>query len=265
MFFILSKALAFLLIPSNVVVGIGLAGLLLMPTRRRRAGVRLVVGSLLLLVVGGVLPLGPALIAVLESRFPPWKDTGGPVHGIVVLGGVINLDLTAKRGTPAIGETFERMTEAAALARRHPTARIVFTGGNPGLFAGGPPEADYVVELFELLGVAAERVVLESRSRNTAENAIFSKELVKPKPGERWLLVTSAVHMPRAVGSFRMAAFAVEPHPVDWHSAGAASLWRLPRNLLGGWSDVDTAAHEWIGLFAYWISGRSSELFPGPR
>jgi uncharacterized SAM-binding protein YcdF (DUF218 family) len=265
MFFILSKILAFLLIPSNVVLGLGFAGLVLMLTRQRRAGVRLLVACLLLLVVVGISPIGPAMVAVLENRFPPWTDSGGPVDGIVVLGGVIDLDLTIKRGSPAISGAVERLTEAVTLARRHPKARIVFSGGNPSVFAGGPPETDYAVSLFDLLGVPAERIVLESRSRNTAENAIFSKALVKPKPGERWLLITSAMHMPRAVGCFRKAAFVVEPDPVDWHSAGAVSPWRVPQRLLSGWSAIDAAAHEWVGLLAYWITGRSSELFPGPR
>jgi uncharacterized SAM-binding protein YcdF (DUF218 family) len=264
MFFVLSKILAFFLVPSNIVVALVLAGLILMLTRFRRAGLRLAAGSFLFLVVVGASPLGPALIAMLEDRFPPWQDGGAPVDGIVVLGGLINPDRSAQRGQLVLGGAIERATEAAALARRHPGARIVFTGGNPSLF-GGPPEADYAVQLFEQLGVPASRIVLESRARTTAENATFTKELVKPKPGERWLLVTSAAHMPRSVGAFRKADFAVEPCPVDWHTARPPGLLRMPSQLLGGWGAIDAAAHEWVGLLAYWISGRSSALFPAPE
>jgi len=263
-FFILSKILAFLLIPSNVVVGLGLAGLVLMLTRWRRAGVRVVVASLLLLVVVGISPLGSAMVAVLEDRFPAWKDPGGPVNGIVVLGGAINPDLSAQRGMLVISGEVERFTAAAALAQRYPAARVVFTGGNSAL-RGGPSEAEYAAQLFDLLGVPISRLVLEGRARNTVENALFIKALVKPKPGERWLLVTSAMHMARAIGTFRKAGFAVEAYPVDWHSAKPVKLWRVPQRLLSGWSAIDGAAHEWVGLFMYWITGRSSQLFPGPR
>ena len=265
MFFVLSKVFAFLVIPSNVILGIGIAGLLLMLTRFRRVGMRLVVGCLLLLLIVGVSPIGTAMIAALENRFPPWKDDGGPVDGVIVLGGMINPRMTVERGSLSIGGQVERMTEAATLARRYPTARIVFTGGNPSLITGGQPEADFAVQLFDLLGVPAARIVLENRSRNTIENATFTKELVQPKPGERWLLVTSAAHMPRSIGAFRKAGFAVEPYPVDWNSAPSIKLFRFPQRLLSGWSAIDNAAHEWVGLLAYWIAGRSSELFPGPR
>jgi len=265
MFFMLSKVLAFLVVPSNIMLSIGIAGLVLMLTRFRRAGVQLVVACLLLVLIVGVSPIGTAMIAALENRFPPWKDDGRPVDGIIVLGGMINPRLTVARGSLSIGGQVERMTEVAMLARRYPAARVVFTGGDPSLLADEPPEADFAVQLFDLLGVPAARVVLENRSRNTIENATFTKELVKPKPGERWVLVTSAAHMPRSVGAFRMAGFAVEPHPVDWNSAPTINLFRFPQRLLSGVSAVDNAAHEWIGLLAYWISGRSSELFPGPR
>ena len=65
---------------------------------------------------------------------------------------------------------------------------------------------------------------MERRSRNTQENVEFSKAMVAPKSGERWLLVTSAFHMPRSVGLFRKAGFAVEPYPVDWRVGGKSDL-----------------------------------------
>jgi uncharacterized SAM-binding protein YcdF (DUF218 family) len=264
MFFILSKVLAFLVVPSNIVLCIGLLGLILLVTRFRRFGAGLMAACLVLVVVVGVLPIGAAMFWALENRFPAWKDDGRPVDGIIVLGGMIDPHMSAVRGGLSLGGEVERMTEAAVLARRYPAARIVFTGGNPSLLGDGPPEAAYAVQLFELLGVPEARVTLESRSRNTAENAAFSKDLVQPKPGERWLLVTSAAHMPRSMGVFRKAGFAVEPYPVDWHTLPDASLFRLSKRLLNGLGAIDAAAHEWVGLFAYWLSGRTSELFPGP-
>ena len=106
------------------------------------------------------------------------------------------------------------------------------------------------------------RIILENKSRNTAENAAFSKAIANPKPGERWVVITSAAHMPRAMGVFRAAGFDVEAYPVDWRTqrtGGPAIKW-----FVRGLADIDDAAHEYVGLLVYWLTGRSSELFPGP-
>ena len=264
MFFVLSKVLAFLVVPSNVMFGIGIVGVLLLLTRFRRAGVRLMVVSLVLMLVVGMTPIGIALSAALENRFPPGQEGGPPIAGIIVLGGPIDNRMSKARGTLSISGEVERLLEGANLARRHPSARLVFTGGNPSLFGDDPPEAAYAVQLFEQLGVRRDRIVLEDKSRNTAENAEFTRRLVDPKPGERWLLVTSAMHMPRSVGAFRKAGFAVEAWPVDWRTLPDQNLLRLSRNLLGGVGALNGVAHEIIGLTVYWATGRSSELFPGP-
>jgi uncharacterized SAM-binding protein YcdF (DUF218 family) len=105
---------------------------------------------------------------------------------------------------------------------------------------------------------------LEQRSGNTEENAKFTKTIADSKPDERWLLVTSAHHMPRAIGAFRRAGFPVEAYPVDWRTRGPDDLARPIRTASDGLKLTDTAAHEWIGLFVYWLTSRSSELFPEP-
>jgi uncharacterized SAM-binding protein YcdF (DUF218 family) len=201
---------------------------------------------------------------MLENRFPPGKEGGPPITGIIVLGGPIDSRMSVLRGSVSIGGGVERLTEAAALARRHPAARLVVTGGNPSLLRDDPPESLYAAQVFAQLGVPASRLVLEDKSRNTEENAVFTKRLIDPKPDERWLLVTSAIHMPRAVGAFRKAGFPVEPYPVDWRTAPGAHLLHVPRKLLDGVDALDAASHELVGLLMYWITGRSSELFPAP-
>jgi len=119
--------------------------------------------------------------------------------------------------------------------------------------------------VFKSLGIPASRITLEKQSRNTIENAVYSKTLAQPKPGERWLLVTSALHMPRAIGAFRQAGFAVEAYPVDYQTSGWEDVLNVVGGLSGGLSGTDKAMHEWIGLIAYRITGKTSELFPGPR
>ena len=264
MFFLLSKTLGFFAVPSNIVLLLIAAGLLLLRTRVARCGRRLAVAGVLLLALAGLSPLGNALILPLEQRFPPWNGAGGAPDGIVVLGGAIGPSLSNARGQAALNESAERVTVVAELARRFPRARIVFSGGNASLIHSAPGETAFVLPLFESFGIPRSRIELEGGSVNTLENASFTKALVQPKPGERWLLVTSAHHMPRAVGCFRRAGFAVVPYPVDWRTRGALDLVIPFASVAGGLARTDVAVREWIGLAAYWLTGKTSELFPGP-
>jgi uncharacterized SAM-binding protein YcdF (DUF218 family) len=259
----LSKVLGFFALPSNLLIVLALAGILLMRTRWRRFGLGLLIGAVLLLAVIGIAPVGNALVLPLEERFPKWDTSRGSPHGIVVLGGAVSPDVSAARKDIALNEAAERMTAVAKLAREHPQARIVFTGGSGRLF-GGATEADFVTALFESFGIPRERIVLENRARNTVENAVLTKALVQPKPSERWLLVTSAHHMPRSVGIFRKAGFPVEAYPVDYRTRGSADLAGPFGSLAGGLARTDAAMHEWAGLLVSWLTGKTSELFPGP-
>jgi uncharacterized SAM-binding protein YcdF (DUF218 family) len=265
LFFILSKTVGVLLLPTNLLIVLALAGALLSLTRFARAGRRIMVAAIMLLALCAFSPLGNLLLYPLESRFPPWSAAQGAPDGIVVLGGPIDADLSVAHGVPVIRSAPDRIVAAAALARQFPHARIIFSGGSPNLIDNDAREADYAASLFESLGVDRARLIMDRRSRNTYENAVFSKELAAPKPGERWLLVTSAFHMPRAIGLFRKAGFTVEPYPVDWRvGRSAAEMLAFTPFATDGLGRTDVAAREWIGLVAYWIAGRTSELFPGP-
>jgi uncharacterized SAM-binding protein YcdF (DUF218 family) len=118
--------------------------------------------------------------------------------------------------------------------------------------------------MFESFGIASERLAFDEDSRDTMENAVFSRKIAQPKPGERWLLVTSAYHMPRAIGVFRRAGFAVEAYPADWRTRGPIDMARPFGSLADGLKRTDTAVREWLGLLAYRLTGRTGELFPGP-
>jgi uncharacterized SAM-binding protein YcdF (DUF218 family) len=264
MFFILSKVLGFFASPSNLMIALGLLGIGLLPTRLARAGRRLMVASLIALAALGLSPLGNALIIPLEQRFPPWDDTRGPPDGIVVLGGAIVPDVSEARHEVALDEAAERITATVALARRYPAARIVYSGGSGALIYREGSEAVVAVRMLESLGIPPTRIIAEEQSRNTVENAVFSLLLAMPQPGERWLLVTSGYHMPRAMGIFRRAGFAVEAYPVDWRTRGPQDAVRPFPTLGSGLQRADTAMREWVGLLVYWLIGRSAALFPGP-
>ncbi|MFZ5732830.1 MAG: YdcF family protein [Pseudomonadota bacterium] len=265
MFFILSKILGFFATPSNAMASICVVGVVLYVAGRRQSGLRWLTTGVALLLLLGFSPIGNILLLPLSERFPAWRDDGGKPAGIVVLGGAIDGPGSASRGSIELNSAAERMTAAVALARQYPDARIIFTGGSGSVLPESVGEAPFAERFLHDLGLDRQRLVIEGLSRNTAENAVFTWRLVQPKPGERWLLVTSASHMPRSIGAFRAAGFEVEAYPVDWRTGGWADA-KLPFGMISeGLSRVDTAMHEWIGLLVYRLTGRSSELFPGPR
>lgn len=264
MFFVLSRILGFFALPSNALIVLGLLGVAFAMLRRGRAGGRLIVASLVLLAIFGLSPLANALILPLEERFPPWDPSRGAPTGIIVLGGAFETLVSTTRSDIPLNEAAERMTASAMLARRYPEARIIFTGGVGSLLYGGPTEGDLARRFYASLGIPASRITIEEESRDTAENAAFTWPLADPKPGERWLLVTSAYHMPRAVGAFRRVGFAVEAYPVDYRTRGLDDLARPFASLGEGLRRTDVAVREWIGLAVYRMAGRTSELFPGP-
>ncbi|MDN4989054.1 MULTISPECIES: YdcF family protein [unclassified Bradyrhizobium] len=252
------------MLPINLLVELGIISVVLMATRFAGLGRKLAATTLVLFALTAFSPLGNWLLYPLESRFPAWDPTRGAPDGIIVLGGSVDTELSAAHHTPVVPHAADRLLAPAELARRYPNARIVFTGGSANLIANDAREADYSAPILENAGVPKERLILERDSRNTYENAIFTKRLVAPKPGERWLLVTSAYHMPRAMGIFRKAGFDVEAYPVDWRMGGRDDLFSFTNNALEGFGHTDVAAREWIGLLAYRLMGRTGELLPGP-
>ncbi|MGA8169633.1 MAG: YdcF family protein [Methylocystis sp.] len=264
MFFILSKIFEFVGSPSHVALMILALGAALAYTRHVNVGRRLTTlgAALLLLMAFG--PLGHMLAVPLETRFPAQPDEIDPPDGIVVLGGSVDEGLSAERGRATFNQAAERVIAPIELLRRYPKARLVFTGGSGSLTASPSSEANEVRRFWRAVGLDRGDVVYEDRSRNTFENAVFTRDLAKPRAGERWLLITSAMHMPRAVGVFRKAGFPVIAYPVDYRTN--AGFWSagVPGDTGSAIGMIETAEHEWLGLVAYRLTGKTDTLFPGP-
>ncbi|MCS6921767.1 MAG: YdcF family protein [Elioraea sp.] len=259
---ILSKTLWFTLRPGTFALLLALAGLIAVWRGRRWGRWPIAVGLGIFVVVLAT-PLPPLVVMPLEERFPRPAVAPARVDGVIVLGGAVDQTLTEARGIPALNGAAERMTEFVILARRYPEARLVFTGGQGSLVHGALSEADVARMLFVALGVPEERLLFENESRNTWENALFSHRLVGPRPGETWLLVTSASHMPRAVGAFRRAGWNVVAWPVNYRTGRSfAALYDdpFPQRL----QLLEAGIREWLGLVAYRLLGRSDALFPAP-
>jgi len=261
--FAFSKIVLFFLMPGVwVLVLLALGGALLW-TPWRRAGRVLTSATILFLVLLSVFPIGEGMLATLEDRFPTVRTLAPPVDGIIVLGGAVQQFIARKRGQPALNRHAERMTEFVGLARRFPEARLVYSGGSGVLFGQDIKETETAREFFERIGLDPSRVIYEGNSRNTYESAVNTYRLLHPRAGERWVLVTSATHMPRAIGTFRKAGWSALPFPVDFQTMGVDHL-DLYFDLRSALNDLHDALYEWAGLIAYRILGRTDALFPAP-
>lgn len=218
------------------------------------------------LVILGVLPTSHYLAAALESRFPQPRI---PAHvaGIILLAGSERPAASQAHGEPQVGVRGGRHLTAQRLARSHPEARVVFTGGPRSKPGKGPLETQAAVAaaLFEDAGIEPSRVSFDEHSPDTCASASNVLKLAVPRPGETWIVVTSAMHMPRTIACFRAAGWAdVIAQPADYRvtlGPWTTGAFQVAENL----AILDEAAHEWLGLAYYRLTGRTQEFFPGPR
>ena len=261
MFFYLSKVFWLFAQPLNlsiVLLAAGLAAGFFGARRPLRWAAAL---AFLILAVSTWTSAGQLMLSPLEERFPR-PPAPERVDGIVVLGGGFEGAINKARGGYELNGGGDRFVEAAVLARRYPDARIVISGGVGELILDGEDDAAAASRLLTALGVAPGRLTLEGKSRNTYENALFTRELVTPRPGETWLLVTSAAHMPRSVAVFRAAGWTgIVPWPVNYRTGTTWQAWYdapFPERL----GQFEWAFREWIGLVAYRLMGRTESLLP---
>jgi len=241
-----------LLKPSDWIVYTAVLGIALW---RLAIGRRLVVAAVILLLVLGVLPTSWLLTFPLEQRFPVPANLDR-VDGIVVLAGAERARESRLYGQPLLNSAADRLTTFLMLARRFPEARLVHSGDTV-------PDSQSAVarELLLGAGIDPERIVFETKSRITCGSPRATLDVVAVDPSQRWLLVTSAMHMPRSVACFRAAGWDVTPYPTNFRVGSNPLSFGLPANLEG----VDLAAHEWVGLLYYRLRGYTRELFPAPR
>ncbi|MBF0530715.1 MAG: YdcF family protein, partial [Deltaproteobacteria bacterium] len=210
------------------------------------------------------LPIGAWLLTPLENRFPRVVTLPDQIDGIIVLGGGIDSLVSKGRRQVTLNDQGDRVVTLAALAKRYPSARLVYAGGRWSLGSDWLKEALPAKPALSSLGLDPERILLESQSANTRENAVYARELAQPKIGEKWLLVTSAWHMPRAVGVFRKVEWPVIPYPVDYRATGEYS-WRSTFSLSQGLTSLSLALREWTALAKYRLWGWVETWLPGPE
>lgn len=261
LFFYSAKILWMLLSPDSLFVLLLLLGLLLLFFNYRPQA--LAVFSIITLSVLALtfFRIGDMMLYPLETRFAHNPRLPDKVDGIIVLGGSVIPDPSIEWQQLQTNSSHERLSSFIYLAQRFPDAKLVFTGGNASLFNRRASEAELVREYFLSSGIDADRLHLEDQSRNTAENASFSKALIEPAKGETWLLITTAFHMPRSVGVFCRENWGAIPYPVD-HQTLPSKLYDVGYNLIGNVNNFIQATHEWGGLVVYFLTGKTDRLLP---
>ena len=253
MFFWLSKLVWIVITPSSLLLLLAVAALLCLLLRWRVLArwLGLAAGGLFLLI--GIFPLQDVLLRALENQYP---RAGWParVDGVLILSGGLDWKVLQSRGVPAMELSRGRVVGGFEVARRYPGAKVIFAGGSGGLGGAAMSEAEGTRYIFAQMGLDEKRLILEQRSRNTYENILFARDIARPKPGETWLLATTASHMPRAMGVARQLGWAVQPWPTDYVTTptGINGFFEYARNL----DRMDLAMREWLGLVAYEFTGR---------
>jgi uncharacterized SAM-binding protein YcdF (DUF218 family) len=263
-FFVISKVGWFFLTPSNLLLLATIAGVALLYWKRTRTwGFRLAACGAMATLLVVLLPVGDWLIGSLERRFPAFSVCTTipprPVAGIILLGGAISSQEIDGKILEDLGSSADRIRKAAQLSRDYPDLPLVISGGQAFPRKGARTEAVATAAVLNELGVDLRRLRLETASRTTAENAEFVS--AQAEKGS-WLLVTSAFHMPRSVGSFRKAGVNVIAVPTDWLVDDNRPI--LTMSAIDRLGRLDLGVHEYLGLAAYWITGRTSGLLPGP-
>jgi uncharacterized SAM-binding protein YcdF (DUF218 family) len=259
MFFTLAKLFSFVASPSHLGLILLVLATVLLFTRYRRAARWL----LLPVAIGGLCLLGPIqwLAQPLENRFPA-RPVLCRIDGIILLGGGEAPKLSRERGEPLLRERAGKYFAALDLLRRFPDAKLIVAAGSGAWDPEGTRETDVAAGLFAQAGVAPERILLESKSRDTFENFRNALAMAAPKPGQRWVLLTGALHMPRAVAIARQAGFPVVPWPTDYLTQPNGFYWS---DFGLGLDIADGVFHEWIGLVVYRLTGRTAALLPLPE
>jgi uncharacterized SAM-binding protein YcdF (DUF218 family) len=261
-FFVVGKIIWFIIQPLNFVAILAALAALATWRNRVRAARLLITLVAAALIMPLLIPLDRMLLAPLETRFPA-AELPAKVDGVLLLGGAQRTVLTKYYRVPELNAAAETLTTFLALARRYPNAKLVFSGGTGDLRHPELSEVDTVKLFLREQQFDASKIIFEGKSRNTYENAVYTKALVKPQPGETWLVITNARTAPRAMGIFRKVGWEVTIVPRD-HLVIPDSIDWVSFNVLDTYVNLSWGLYEWSGLAAYYLTGRTSAFFPAP-
>lgn len=261
MFFALSKIFWTLAQPLNALCLLALIGVVVR-FFRARAGQGIMMTALAGILFFGLAPVGPWALTWLERQYPTPQTLPARIDGVIVLGGAFEAYLTQKTGQIVANGDIERMLCFVDIAKAHPESKLVFSGGSGDILNPDARESEDAKKFFELAGLQGREILYETKSRNTFENAAYTKEMMTPEQGQVWVVVTSAFHMPRTMGIFGAVGWPVIPYQCDPKTDGTYGFFNRLPNATANFSALNIAIKEMIGLLVYYATGKSAFILP---
>lgn len=210
-----------------------------------------------------ITPLPEWGMTCLENRFQRLQKFPENVKGVIIIGGIVDRKISKTRGEPSFNMFGSRMLSVLKLMHERPQLEyIIMGGGRP--FIENYQEADILVRYLEFIKPKLGKLMFDNISSTTVESAQVSYNMIKPKPGERWVLLTSAYHMPRAVGIFRKAGWDIIPYPVDFHTSGKYE-WHLNFSVWWGFMMWSISTYEMLMNAVSYMNGESDALLPSDQ
>ena len=261
MFFYLSKIFWMIATPLSfiwvlVIIGFGLR------YWKKALGNQLLAVTAALFVIIGFLPIGYNMMVLLERQYERPSPMPPNIDGIIVLGGAFNSTLSDKTGMMSANGNINRMIDFVDLANKYPKVKLVFAGGSSSMHTPERKEADDAKDFLKIIGMNTNNIIFERESRNSYENIKNSYDLLKPKPNEKWIVITSSFHMPRVIGIFKQQKWNVIPYPSGPKTDGHYKIFPKPFGVVGSFFMLGKAMKEFIGSAIYYVSGKSSFVFP---
>lgn len=259
MFFVLSKILSFFLVPINFLFALTLLWWLSGVAFKRPSLTKFLMRlTLISWLVVGYYPVPDYLLSQLENVYPQANLDPTQLTGVIVLGGGEGKGIIAEaRNEASLNRAAERLSEAAKLNKKNPSLKVLYTGHTSQIFHKGWSGSDIAKKFLSDQGVPADKILLESKSRNTYENAVLSKAFLEQSDNTgKWGLITSAAHMNRSMKIFEKVGLGerLTPIPVDYETSGKQNWWRF--DLQAGNDLWRNYLHETIGTLVYRVTGK---------
>ena len=258
MSFYLSKILWLIINPLNIILLLIIIGFILKFKKKNYKFFYLL--ALILFFFTSILPIGNFLIYQLEKKFHEKVILPEKIDGILILAGATNLELSQEYDNINLNGSVERLIESIYLIKNYPDAKIVFSGGSGLINKQNISHSDLAKKFFHKFKIDTEKIIFESKSRNTYESILYSKEIINPDINQNWLLITSAFHMRRSINIGKKLNWKFIPYAVDFNETKKIKF--IPSlNILNNMNKFQSASHEWVGLIAYFLMGRSSSIY----
>ena len=204
-----------------------------------------------------IIPSGKILLYFLEKDYFSKLTTSQNVDGILVLSGYENVAFSSEYDQLYLGGSTNRLIESIRVYKKFPKAKLLFSGGS-GSYISNSLSTEIAEEFYNIYFSDNTKMLFESNSSNTYENILNSKELVRPDSEENWIIITSAFHMPRAIGVANRLGWKLIPHPVDYKMSKKSFRQFFTFNILENIYFFQISSHELFGLLVYRLMDRTS-------